>query len=210
MIHSNNNLAANETYNFSAIVLAAGSSTRMGQNNKLLEHIENLPILHRVLDATTMSAVQQCVVVTGFEAERVHESIRGYNTEIIFNPEHTQGMSTSLRAGLTSLTLDTDAALIVLGDMPDIKSDSINQLIQSFNPAQGREICIPVYKGKRGNPVLWSRRFFPDLCSVTGDIGGRCLFEGFSEYIHKCPIADQSIHVDINTTDQLNARRIRK
>jgi len=192
---------------FAAVVLAAGSSSRMGQDNKLLAEIDGVPMLHKVLDAVTASGVRHCVVVTGFEAERVAQSVGHYQADVVHNAEHARGLSTSLRTGLTSLPDEVDAAVIVLGDMPDIDARLFDQLMQGFDPQQGREICVPVYNGKRGNPVLWSKRFFADLCAVQGDIGGRHLLGEFDDWVHECVVSDESIHRDIDTPEQLDARK---
>jgi len=192
---------------FAAVVLAAGSSRRMGRENKLLAEIDGVPMLHKVLDAVTTSAVQHCVIVTGFESERVAQSVAHFQADIVHNPEHARGLSTSLQAGLASLPDEVDAALIVLGDMPDIDARLLEQLMQSFDPQQGREICVPVCNGKRGNPVLWSKRFFADLCAVQGDIGGRHLLGEFDDWIQECVVSDASIHRDIDTLEQLHARK---
>jgi molybdenum cofactor cytidylyltransferase len=144
--------------------------------------------------------------VTGFEAERVERSVAGYRAAVVHNPDYARGLSTSLQAGLASLPDDVDAALIVLGDMPDIDPASIELLTRSFDPQQGMEICVPVYDGKRGNPVLWSKRFFADLCAIQGDVGGRHLLGEFDEWVHECAVTDASIHHDIDTPEQLRAR----
>jgi molybdenum cofactor cytidylyltransferase len=82
----------------------------------------------------------------------------------------------------------------------------IELLTRSFDPHRGREICVPVCDGKRGNPVLWSKRFFADLCAVRGDVGGRHLLGEFDEWVHECSVPDASIHRDIDTPEQLRAR----
>ncbi|MDH3713741.1 MAG: molybdopterin-binding/glycosyltransferase family 2 protein [Gammaproteobacteria bacterium] len=191
---------------FAAVVLAAGSSRRMGPDNKLLAEVDGAPMLHGVLDAVTASAIRHCVVVTGFEAERVEECVARYEVALVHNSDYARGLSTSLKAGLASLPDEVDAALIVLGDMPDIDPPLLERLTRSFDPQQGREICVPVYNGKRGNPVLWSKRFFADLCAVQGDVGGRHLLGEFDEWVHECPVTDASIHRDIDTPEQLRAR----
>tara|TARA_B110000114_G_scaffold87999_2_gene92936 strand:- start:17216 stop:17854 length:639 start_codon:yes stop_codon:yes gene_type:complete len=191
---------------FAAVVLAAGKSLRMGQRNKLLECVDEMPIVHKVLNAVTASIVHQCVVVTGYQAERIRNSVCDYQVDIIVNSEYEQGLSSSLKAGLKCLDSEVDAVLIVLGDMPDIDVGIINQLVLSFDPTQGREICVPVHNQRRGNPVLWSQRFYQDLCQIEGDVGGRHLIVKYRGWVYECYVDDESIHTDIDTFEQLNAR----
>jgi molybdenum cofactor cytidylyltransferase len=178
----------------------------MGQRNKLLELVDKIPLVHRVLNTVTASIVHRCVVVTGYQAERIRNSVCDFQVDIVVNPEYEKGLSTSLRTGLKCLDSEVDAALIILADMPDIEVGIINQLIQSFDPTQGREICVPVYNQRRGNPVLWSKRFYQDLCRIEGDVGGRHLIDKFRAWVHECQVDDKSIYTDIDTIDQLNVR----
>ncbi len=192
-----------------AIVLAAGCSFRMGQRNKLVELVDGRPMLHHVLEEVTASNINNCYLVTGFESNRIGKMAADYNLETVFNPDFKNGLSTSIECGIQALADDVDAVIIVPGDMPELSRHILNDLIQCFKPDKGNEICIPVFNNRRGNPVLWSRRFFSDLCNIQGDVGGRRLLPAFSQWVKKCPVDDASIHFDIDTEEQLNDRRNR-
>src|SRR5690606_10935061 len=99
----------------------------------------------------------------------------GLNVTIVHNPNYADGLSTSLQTGLNALDEDAAAALVCLGDMPAVSADHINALIAGFDPENGRAIGVPSHNGKRGNPVLWDRRFFAEMRGVSGDVGARHL-----------------------------------
>ena len=108
-----------------------------------------------------------------------------------------------MRAGLAVLPADTGAAVICLGDMPHVDSALISRLIASFDPAQGQSICVPTYKGKRGNPVLWGKAFFPELASMSGDSGGRQLLDDHQAVQNLVQCDDPAILRDVDTADAL-------
>ena len=103
----------------------------------------------------------------------VQNALQNYRAEIVFNPDYVSGMASSLRIGIQAVAGEMDGALILLGDMPLVSSAQINQLITEFVPATERDIVVPCKDGRRGNPVLWSTRYFPALKMLTGDTGGR-------------------------------------
>ena len=143
-----------------AIVLAAGQSKRMGAVNKLLCEVDGVPMVARVVDAARASRAEPVVVVTGHESDVIRETLGGRSVAVAHNPDFADGMSTSLRVGLDALSDDVDAAIICLGDMPWLDASHLNALVDAFDPDDDRGIYVPVYDRKRGNPVLWHRRFF--------------------------------------------------
>ena len=187
----------------SAMVLAAGQSRRMGTINKLLAEIDGAPMVQRVVDAIARSRVDSTLVVTGHQSADVQTALLGRDVAFIDNPDFEEGLSASVRAGIASLGDDIDGVLICLGDMPRIKHDHIDQLIESFNPAEGRSICVPTSRGKRGNPVLFDRAFFPDLATLAGDVGARHLIGNNGDQVYEVEVADDSIFVDVDTPKAL-------
>ena len=176
----------------------------MGKRNKLLEKLDGIPILHSVLNSVVASDIDQCIIVTGYEDVLVKNSISEFDVNIVFNPDYNSGLSASLKTGISALDPEVDAALVVLGDMPGVSNTLINHIIHSFDPRQGNNICVPVYKGMRGNPVLWSSSLFSELCAITGDIGGRHLINKYSDRVYYCEVTDKSILEDIDTLEQLD------
>ncbi len=191
-----------------AVLLAAGQSKRMGDRNKLLYEIEGRPMIHHALSMLQRTAVQRICVVLGHEAERVEAVVRRVQgpIEVRFtrNAEYQKGLSTSIRAGVDALATQprVDGALFVLGDMPWVKSEDVDRLIDAFVP-QGRSICIPVHRGRRGNPVLWAARYFADMQKLTGDTGARQLLQQFSDEVFEVPVSDRGVHFDVDTEEAL-------
>ena len=140
------------------VILAAGQSRRMGNINKLLANIDGVPMVQRTTDAVLHSRAGPIVVVTGHEAARIRTVLGNRQVTIVDSPDYKTGLSASLRAGLNAVPADCDGALIVLGDMPLVTAAQLDKLIAAFDPLEGRAICVPTWKGKRGNPVLWARQ----------------------------------------------------
>ena len=187
----------------SAIVLAAGQSRRMGAINKLLAEIDGAPMVQRVVDTIARTRIDSTLVVTGHQSADVQAALQGHDVAFIHNPDFAEGLSTSVRTGIVSLDDDIDGALICLGDMPRIKPSHIDRLIESFNPAEGRGICVPTSHGKRGNPVLFDRTFFSDLATLAGDVGARHLIGKNDDQVYEVELADDSIFVDVDTPKAL-------
>jgi molybdenum cofactor cytidylyltransferase len=110
-----------------------------------------------------------------------------------------------LRTGVKAVPADTDGAVICLADMPQVSSDLIDRLIAAFDPEKGALVVLPTLDGKRGNPVLWSRRFFPDLMTVDGDVGARHLIAGYAEAVTEVPVSGNAAFLDVDTAETLAA-----
>jgi molybdenum cofactor cytidylyltransferase len=185
------------------VVLAAGRSLRMGAQNKLVVDILGAPMIARAVDALLAAAVERVVVVTGHEPERVQAALAGRDVTFAHNPDYAAGMSTSLRAGLRALGPEADAALVCLGDMPWIAPAHVDALIDAFQPIEGREICVPIYQGKRGNPVLFGARFFDEMSQLQGDVGARALIDAHAEVVFQVPVDQSGVLVDVDTVAAL-------
>jgi molybdenum cofactor cytidylyltransferase len=194
--------AAAGPHKVAAIVLAAGRSSRMG-SNKLLVELEGEPLLLRAVDAALASRAAPVIVVTGHEAERVRSALRGRRVTLVHNPNHAAGLSSSVKAGLAALPAEADAALVCLGDMPRVGTATLDRLIAAFNPVEGRTVCVPVWNGKRGNPVLWGRQMFPLISDLAGDVGAKHLIALHPELVAEVPAADDGVLVDVDTPDAL-------
>ena len=186
-----------------ALVLAAGRSSRMGASNKLLAEVAGKPMVAHAVDAALASQARPVVVVVGNEAARVRAALGDRPVGIVENPDFAAGISGSLKAGLRALGDAVDGALVCLGDMPLLSAAALDRLIAAYNPVEGRAICVPTWNGKRGNPVLWSRRFFGELMAVDGDIGGRHLIDHHSEAVVEVPVDGNGVFLDIDTPQTL-------
>ncbi|MFZ4809130.1 MAG: NTP transferase domain-containing protein [Hyphomicrobiaceae bacterium] len=187
-----------------AILLAAGRSTRMGAGRmKLLEPLDGVPLVRHTTAAALASGADPVVVVTGHAAEAIEAALDGLDVAIVRNPRFTEGLSTSLKAGLAALPDTTDAALVLLGDMPTVTAATLRRLIAAFAPKDGRHIIVPVRDGRRGNPVLWGRSLFPAIGAVTGDHGARHLLGANAELVVEVEISSDEIFLDVDTPEAL-------
>ena len=187
-----------------AVLLAAGQSRRMGTLNKLLQVVDGAPMVVRAADALQAAQVESIVVVLGHEAEHVRTVLGGRDLTFVENPDYAEGLSTSLRRGLAAIAEDVDAVLICLGDMPRVSAAQINRLIAAFNPLEGRAICLPTHRGKRGNPVLWARQFVAEMSEIGGDVGARHLLGEHADVVCEVEMAeDNAVLLDIDTPEAL-------
>jgi molybdenum cofactor cytidylyltransferase len=189
----------------SAIILAAGSSTRMGAAKQLLR-LDGRPLLQHVLDNVRASDVEEIVLVLGASAEIIRGEIDAHNGRVVLNQNYQDGIGTSLKAGLSAVDPGAEAALIVLADQPFVRPETLNQLIAEHRRSNA-QIVIPLYRGFRGNPVLLDRAVFPEVMAVGGDIGCRAVFGDHLDGIVKVPVDDVGILLDIDRKSDFEALR---
>jgi molybdenum cofactor cytidylyltransferase len=193
--------------NIAAIVLAAGQSQRMEGKNKLLEDFKGAPLVCHAVEAAIKSKASPVIVVTGKDSNAVEKALTGMNIQFANNPDFTEGLSSSLKAGIRAVPEESAGAIICLGDMPQVSSTLINKLIDGFAPERGAMIVAPSRNKLRGNPVLWARRFFPELLKLEGDIGARKLANFYDEGLLEIEIADEGAFADIDTPEALARAR---
>lgn len=184
-----------------AVVLAAGRGSRMGGPNKLTLPLDGRPIVDHVVAAAEASQADRVVVVTGHRADEVRAALAGRTATFVHNPDHAEGLSTSLRAGLAAVGEDADAVIVLLGDMPRVSGPLIDRLIAAYAPVEGRSICVPTVQGRRGNPILWDRAFLTGMSRIEGDTGARALLERHAEMVCEVPMADDAILADVDTPE---------
>ena len=190
-----------------AIVLAAGRSTRMGGPNKLLAELSGKKLVRIAAEQALASKASEVIVVTGHQAELVEQALEGLNVKFVRNPDFAGGLASSVKAGIAAVSEQADGALICLGDMPLIHAELIDRLIEAFAPDRGNLIVVPSAEGRRGNPVLWSRRFFSELMTLDGDIGARHLLSKHGEAVAEVPVEGDSAFLDIDTPQALETAR---
>ncbi len=191
-----------------ALLLAAGMSRRMGGPNKLLQDVGGEAMVVRSLQAIRQAPVDDVVIVLGHNAAEIRAAIdkaAGGDARLRFvdNPAFAEGLSTSLQAGLSVLPDRADAVLVCLGDMPAVSAAQIGRLIAAFNPVEQRAICVPTFKGKRGNPILWARRFVPEMRKLAGDVGARHLIGENAETVCEVEMGDAAVLTDLDTPEAL-------
>jgi molybdenum cofactor cytidylyltransferase len=193
--------------NVAAILLAAGRSTRMGGPNKLLAEIGGRRLVRIVAEQVLASKAHDVIVVTGHQADQIRAALQGLKVTFVHNPDFAEGLASSVKAGIAAAPDHADGAVICLGDMPLISSDLIDRLIEAFAPDRGQLIVVPVSNNRRGNPVLWSRRFFHELMTLDGDIGARHLIARHSEAVAEVVVEGHGAFLDIDTPQALEAAR---
>jgi molybdenum cofactor cytidylyltransferase len=195
------------------LVLAAGRSTRMGGPNKLLADANGQPLVVHAVKAALASQAVEVVAVLGHMADDVkaaiEQAVSDKRLHFVRNPEFADGLSTSVRAGIATLGKDTDAAIVQLGDMPGVNASLLDRLMAAFSPVEGRSICVPTVGGKRGNPVLWARRFFPEMAKLSGDSGAKHLIGEHADLVCEVEMAGEAAVTDIDTPEALAAWRAR-
>ena len=197
--------AAESKRRVAAIVLAAGRSTRMGAVNKMLAEIGGKPLVRIAAEQAIASHAQPVIVVTGHEREKVEAALKSLSVRLVHNKDFAEGLGTSLKTGIGAVPEEADAAIVCLGDMPQVDVALINRLIAAFDPERGALVVVPNIEGRRGNPVVWSRRFFHDLMSIQGDVGARHLIGNYAEAVVEVPVAGDAALTDVDTPESLSA-----
>jgi molybdenum cofactor cytidylyltransferase len=190
-----------------SVVLAAGRSTRMGGPNKLLAEIGGKPLVRIAVEQALASRADPVIVVTGHQREQVEAALAGLKVRFVHNADYAEGLGTSLKAGVAAVPAEADGVVVCLGDMPQVTAALIDRLIAAYDPEKGALVVAPVSDGKRGNPVLWSRRFFPELMAIAGDVGARHVIEAYGEAVVEVPVQEQGAFVDIDTPEALSTAR---
>ncbi|MFQ6057848.1 MAG: molybdenum cofactor cytidylyltransferase [Anaerolineae bacterium] len=182
-----------------AVVLAAGASQRFGQPKQLLPWGEKTMLEH-VVDVLLASPVHEVIVVLGAQAEAVGAALGERPVRIVVNERWDGGLSTSVRAGLGEVGPNAMAALFVLADQPGLTPDLVERLVERHRRTLG-PIVAPVYKGRRGNPVLFDRALFPELAALQGDVGGRALIEKYPQRVERVEVESEAILLDVDTPE---------
>lgn len=190
-----------------AIVLAAGSSRRMGDVNKLTARVGDQAIVRRAVEPLLDAGLDPVVVVTGPASDDVQAALDGLPVAFAWNEAHGSGMGSSVRVGIQALPPDVDGALVALGDMPWVTEDDVLALTGAFDPAGGAGVCVPVRDRKRGNPVLWGRAYFDDLLNLDGDTGARHLLATYADEVVEVPVFSDGVLLDVDTPEALDRAR---
>lgn len=190
------------------LVLAGGRSSRMG-TNKLVELVAGKPIVRHVVEAALGSVARPIVVVTGHRPDAIEAALVGLDVRFVHNPDYADGISTSVKTGISALSPDIDGAIVALGDMPELQAAQLDRLVAAFSPKDGRSIVVPVRNAKRGNPVLWGAGHFAEMRALAGDVGAKHLIAAHGDEIAEVDLESDAVLVDIDTPEALAALRQR-
>lgn len=185
------------------VLLAAGTSSRFGERNKLLEPIDGIPLVRRSAETLVDAGLAPLIAVVGHDAPKVREALAGLGIEILENEAYREGQATSVRAAVRALAArgDVDAAVFALGDMPFVAADSVRTLVSTYAAGDATALAA-AYEGVRGNPVLFDRQHFTALSTVVGDTGGKSVFKEANHALVET--GDPGVRFDIDTTDDLD------
>ncbi|MCR9254820.1 MAG: molybdopterin-binding/glycosyltransferase family 2 protein [Alphaproteobacteria bacterium] len=188
------------------LILAGGSSKRMGEANKLTLDIGGKPLVRRIAEACGDAALSRVMVATGHQPEAVRSALSGLDVGYVHAPDHEEGLAATLRTGIAALLSDDiEGVVVCLGDMPDITGQTIDRLIAAFDPLEGRSICIPTHHGKRGNPVLIGRAYLQALTRLTGDSGARHIIAANPDAVAEVEMPEPGILIDLDTQEAVTA-----
>lgn len=185
-----------------AVVLAAGSSQRMGAANKLQLPIDGMPLIRRSLLTLIQAGIDDIVVVLGYEQESTRALIDDLPLDIVVNEAHASGQMSSVHCGLNALQETYDAIVIALGDQPALQSADIEILIDAFAHRDGAEVVVPTYQGERGNPIVISASCRADIVAGTRNLGCRKFIDKNPQLVQKIEMSSPAFVIDLDTPTQ--------
>ncbi|MFY8092903.1 MAG: NTP transferase domain-containing protein [Niveispirillum sp.] len=186
------------------LVLAGGFGRRMGDGgNKLLRQWRGQPLVRHVVQSAISAQLAGVTVATGYQEGDIRRVLEGLSIDFAHASDHGDGLSATLKAGLTALPDDIDGVMVLLGDMPRVTAAIINRMVAAFSPADDRAIILPTCGGQRGNPVLWDAAFIPDMLALTGDNGARTLVAAHAALVCEVAVEETGVLLDVDVPDDL-------
>ena len=190
----------------SAILLAAGQSKRMNGENKLIKEINGVPLINHAIENILGSAVDEIVIIVGFEKEIIENIIKkNKKIKIIYNKDFKTGISSSIKIGLNNISNKSEDFFISLGDMPNVNQNIYNKLIKAkykynkkLKVEYKKEIIIPTYEGKEGNPILFSKFMKEKVMDIEGDFGAKKIIELNKKKVLNIPFKNRGIILDFD------------
>jgi molybdenum cofactor cytidylyltransferase len=183
------------------VILAAGDSSRFGQPKQLLK-LNNKYLIEWVLDASLNSRLKEVVLVLGHEHRKILKALeqktRHPNLRVVVNPKYSEGQSRSLKLGFLKIQKAYPSVMFLLGDQPLLDSEMIDYMLEAFWHSE-KDICVPVNRGQRGNPTIFSRKFYKHFLKITGDMGARQLIETHPDNILEVEVTNPLYLLDIDT-----------
>jgi Uncharacterized MobA-related protein len=194
----------------SSVILAAGESRRMGKQNKLLLRVGGEAMLVKLVKVVCASDASQILIVIGHEAEQIRQELYDLPINFVYNPNFSKGMTTSIKSGIKEVSQNSDGFLICLADMPYINTSEINKLIHTFVQNRIKEkklIVVPVFKGQRGNPVLFSSEFRNDILDHKKESGCKGVIMNNSESVMEIQMDNDNMLLDVDTLEDFKEQQ---
>jgi len=185
------------------IILAAGMSVRFGSLKHLLR-VGKTTILSMVIDAAVKSDLDRIVLVLGYRSDKIITTIGDHlqdpKLHTVINPRYQEGMSGSIQHGLMEIKDEFPSVMIILGDHPLLDTATINILLDRFRSSD-KAICVPAYKGSKGLPVCFGKRFYADIMDITGDIGARDIIQKNPDHLLTVELDNPDCFFDVDNND---------
>lgn len=188
-----------------AVLLAAGTGSRMGGVAKSLIRLQGVPLINRQLIALSGAGVDEVVVVTGFARDAVEASVSTFPVTLAYNADYALGQQSSVRVGLQALRGNFDAVLVVLADQPLLGAADLTELIAAFKKRPAGHVVVPVVDGQRGNPIVMDEVALADILASGTNLGCRHLVERQPELVHVHTSANTRFVTDLDTLADLEA-----
>ena len=189
-----------------AVLLAAGSASRMGHRPKALLQLGGVPLVRRQLIALSGAGVDELVVVLGHHAEHIEPLVQDFPVTVVRNPNPDDGQVSSLRLGLAALTGKIDAVLVALVDQPLIGAQDINDLIGAYKKRpQGAQVVQPTVDGQPGNPVMFSTEVRDAILAGEANVGCRQWQAAHPDQVHRWATTNTRYRTDVDTPEDIEA-----
>jgi len=182
------------------IILAAGFSTRFGRN-KLLEKINGLTMIERVVKSAKSSKADEVVVVLGYEAQRIKKALRNFECKFVFNENYKMGQSSSVKVGVKSVMKYADAVMVLPGDVALITPKAINMVIEEYKKSRN-PIVVASHKGRSGHPILFDRSLFHEIMKINEEtMGLKAVVNRHRDLIKKVEVGSEEVLIDVDTEE---------
>ncbi len=189
-----------------AVLLAAGSASRMGHRPKCLLELDGVPLIRRHLTALSGAGMDEVVVVLGHYADHIEQAVKEFPVTLVRNPDPDAGQISSLRWGLQALSTKLDAVLVALADQPLINSQDIHDLMSAYNKRpQGTQVVQPTLDDLPGNPVMFSAEVRGQILAGAPNMGCRQWQSANPEQVHTWATNNTHYRTDVDTLDDIEA-----
>lgn len=188
----------------SAIILAAGTSSRMAGANKLLLPLWSTTSVRLVAENLLKAGVQQVIAVTGYQGKKVQEILEGLPLTVAHNQAYEQGLTTSIQAGVSVAT--GSGYMFCLSDMPFVSSEEYKSILAFFEEKKQMDapICVPVYDGQPGNPVVFSSAYRQQILQNTQMNGCKNIAQANSTHVYHLAMKTPGVITDMDTPEDYN------
>jgi molybdenum cofactor cytidylyltransferase len=194
----------------SAVILAAGMSTRMGEN-KLLLNFREKPLIVHAVDTLLASDIDEVIVVLGHETERMRDQLErsiglvskaapGKPVRLVQNPDYQNGLSTSVRTGVEAVSRQANGIMIYLADQPLLEPEDVNRIVAGFAAAKevNKSIVVPFFRGERGNPVILDASLRDSILGIVGDVGCKGVIKRYPEKVYAIEMENDHVVRDVD------------